>query len=87
MTAPDIHIHPIRDLVAHTLDADCVCGPLTVHMQDLVTGETWWLIRHHALDQRDVHQRTADEKAGIIERAVRRLLRRFLGRGWQSTPV
>jgi len=83
--APDIHIHPRRDLIAHTLTDDCACGPRAELVGEMDTGVTWWLIRHHALDGRDRRAHTADEKAGPLERAVRRTVRKLFGRGWHVT--
>lgn len=49
---PDsFHVSPRRDLIAHDLSDDCVCGPTTepVKRED---GSIGWVITHHALDGR-----------------------------------
>ncbi len=47
-----LHIKPVGDIVEHTDDDYCVCGPQpeAVKRPD---GSIGWLIIHHALDGRD----------------------------------
>jgi hypothetical protein len=45
------HVVPINDLVEHSEDEDCACGPdsIPVKRED---GSVGWVISHHALDGR-----------------------------------
>lgn len=46
------HVIPNEDLVEHTLDEDCVCGP-SCEMVHTTTGDQGWLYVHSALDGRE----------------------------------
>lgn len=50
----EVHVVPLGDLVEH-LPEDCVCGPRTepVPRDD---GSMGWLIVHHSLDGRELHE-------------------------------
>ncbi|WP_179278339.1 hypothetical protein [Rhodococcus sp. 15-649-2-2] len=54
MTVGDIHVVPVNDLIEH-LDDDCPCGATTepVPRDD---GSVGWLITHHSLDGRELHE-------------------------------
>lgn len=45
------HVMPTNDLVEHTLDEGCACGPDTKPI-DREDGSVGWVIEHHALDGR-----------------------------------
>ncbi len=50
------HVVPINDLIEHETDgSDCVCGPTTepVPRED---GSMGWVISHHSLDGRELHE-------------------------------
>jgi hypothetical protein len=50
-----LHIAPRDDLIVHdtsTTEADCICGPRTVPVEQK-HGGTGWLIVHHSLDGRE----------------------------------
>lgn len=48
-----VHIRPRNDLMWHTLDDECPCGPTSTYL-DLDTDiTTRWLTVHHALDGRE----------------------------------
>jgi hypothetical protein len=51
-----VHVHPVTDVVEHTLADDCVCGPTPdgVHRED---GSTGWVTVHHSLDGREHRER------------------------------
>ena len=51
----DTHVVPVGDLVAHELDAGCVCGP-DVELVRRVSGGDGWLLVHHALDGRELSE-------------------------------
>jgi hypothetical protein len=51
-----VHVYPNADLIDHETEGDnCVCGVTTepVHCPD---GSYGWLIVHHSLDGREVHE-------------------------------
>lgn len=53
------HCYPLMDLVTHTAEDDCVCGPRTeLHQED---DHDLWLVMHHSLDARETreHQRAS----------------------------
>lgn len=52
-----VHVHPLRDLVAHTFDRDgeCVCGPTAERLEDDDGGDAW-MWTHHSLDGRERHE-------------------------------
>jgi hypothetical protein len=50
-----LHIAPQGDLITHdtsSTEADCVCGPRTVPVEQK-HGGYGWLIVHHSLDGRE----------------------------------
>lgn len=47
-----LHVVPIADLVEHTSDDDCSCGP-TVKPIKGADGAVDWLMVHHSLDGRE----------------------------------
>lgn len=57
MANPDVvHTYPVNDLIVHELEGDdCPCGPTTepVPRDD---GSMGWLISHHSLDGRELHE-------------------------------
>jgi hypothetical protein len=50
-----LHVHPLDDLIEHTLDDECPCGPedRPVERED---GSIGWLTVHHSLDGRERHE-------------------------------
>jgi hypothetical protein len=51
-----IHTIPVNDLIEHDTDSDdCACGPAieAVFADD---GSNGWLISHHSLDGRELHE-------------------------------
>lgn len=55
MTAGTLHVMPIADLVEHSEDEDCVCGPRTEPAQR-DDGSMGWVLVHHSLDGREAHE-------------------------------
>lgn len=58
-----VHVFPVDDLVEHDTDGgDCVCGPTTepVERND---GSMGWLVVHHSLDGRELHEQPTTERA------------------------
>ncbi|WP_178880218.1 hypothetical protein [Streptomyces acidiscabies] len=47
-----LHVVPIGDLVDHTSDDDCVCGPRAEPVKG-DDGSVDWLMIHHSLDGRE----------------------------------
>lgn len=45
------HVLPVRDVVGHELDEDCVCGPRAEHVPNW-RGDGWVLV-HASLDGRE----------------------------------
>lgn len=53
MSAGDVHVLPINDLIDHEdAGSDCPCGP-TVEPVPRDDGSMGWLIVHHSLDGRE----------------------------------
>lgn len=52
MSADDVHVMPIDDLIEHDEADDCVCVPRLdpVERED---GSIGWVIVHHSLDGRE----------------------------------
>lgn len=48
----EAHVRPVDDLVEHTFDADCICGPRVETDED--TGN--YVVVHHSLDGREEHE-------------------------------
>jgi len=48
----EVHVLPIRDLIDHTEDADCICGT-TTEPCPRDDGSMAWLISHFSLDGRE----------------------------------
>lgn len=50
----EVHVRPVGDLVDHSLDDQCPCGPRwePVKRED---GSVGWVVVHHSLDGREVH--------------------------------
>lgn len=47
-----LHLYPLRDLIVHTAEDDCVCGPA----EHLITSDDdsdQWYYKHHSLDARE----------------------------------
>lgn len=50
-----LHVVPTDDLIEHTDDPDCTCGPQPeLVMQD---GGDVWIYTHHSLDGRELTER------------------------------
>lgn len=49
-----LHTWPLGDLVAHELSPDCVCAP--EQSESEIRGDTWLLLTHHSLDQREARE-------------------------------
>lgn len=54
-----VHIHPIGDLIEHTLDEDCVCGP-TLEIQVVEGQPDGHMYTHWPLDK-DLEDDEPDE--------------------------
>lgn len=52
-----LHVRPLRDLVAHDLDEQCVCGPDVEAVPAGADGRTGVLVLHHSLDGRELRER------------------------------
>lgn len=50
-----VHVMPLNDVVEHEESEDCLCGPSieAVFRED---GSNGWLIIHHSLDGRELHE-------------------------------
>lgn len=48
-----LHVVPVGDLIAHTSDDDCACGPTAKPVQR-DDGSISWLMVHHSLDGREL---------------------------------
>lgn len=50
-----LHVHPLDDLIEHTLDDECPCIPedRPVERED---GSVGWLAVHHSLDGRERYE-------------------------------
>jgi hypothetical protein len=57
VTADDLHVHPLHDLIEHELTGDCPCGPRPepVKRDD---GSVGWLLVHNSLDGREKREVT-----------------------------
>lgn len=53
-----VHVEPINDLIEHEDSDGCVCGP-DVEAVFLEDGSNGWLISHHSLDGRELHEDAA----------------------------
>ena len=47
-----LHVSPVGDLIDHTADDDCPCGPRTEPVQR-EDGSMGWVVVHHSLDGRE----------------------------------
>lgn len=54
------HVTPVDDLIEHDTSGDeaCICGPDTVPVER-GDGSFGWLVSHHSLDGRELHEATA----------------------------
>ena len=54
------HVLPVNDLVEHEADEGtaCVCGP-DVEPVECDDGSINWLVSHHSLDGRELHEADA----------------------------
>jgi hypothetical protein len=52
VSADDLHVHPVNDLIDHELTGECPCGPQArpVERSD---GSMGWLMVHNSLDARE----------------------------------
>ena len=57
ISADEVHVVPLNDLVGHTADGECVCGPETepVPRND---GSMGWVVSHQSLDRRELQEGT-----------------------------
>lgn len=55
-----LHVLPVDDLVGHTKDAECVCGPEETWAQNGLTGELRSIFVHHSLDGRELREGLRD---------------------------
>lgn len=46
------HVYPVNDLIEHTIDDDCVCGP-TQYPARRDDGSIGWIVVHYSLDGRE----------------------------------
>jgi hypothetical protein len=51
-----VHTYPVNDLIEHTVDDSCVCGP-TAEPVIREDGSIGWLLIHHSLDNREADER------------------------------
>lgn len=54
----EAHVRPIDDLVEHSFDADCVCGPRID--EDEETGNI--VVVHHSLDGREQYEEDCEDE-------------------------
>lgn len=47
-----LHVTPVGDLIAHTSDDDCLCGPEAKPIKR-GDGSIGWIVVHHSLDGRE----------------------------------
>jgi hypothetical protein len=63
MTTPDetwsAHVVPGEDLIEHSANEECICGP-TARPVQRDDGSYGWVYMHHALDGRSATQNGAD---------------------------
>lgn len=50
----EVHVVPIGDVWTHE-EVDCTCGP-TVEPVPRDDGSFGWLVTHHSLDGRELHE-------------------------------
>lgn len=51
-----LHTYPVNDLIDHEVDGDdCPCGPTTEPVPR-ADGSFGWLVTHHSLDGRELHE-------------------------------
>lgn len=50
-----LHVVPVGDVVEHTSEDDCVCGP-TAKLIKGQDGSTQWIMIHHSLDGREIEE-------------------------------
>lgn len=56
MSAGDHHVYPVDDLIEHdTSGGECVCGP-EVQPVERDDGSVAFVIAHHSLDGRELHE-------------------------------
>lgn len=59
-----VHVYPVADLIEHDTDGgDCVCGPDVEHVE--ADDGDGWLILHHSLDGRELHEDDDGWKEGV----------------------
>lgn len=51
------HVRPCSDLVEHTLDEGCACGPRPQLLKDSKGGDVWMFV-HPSLDGREANEST-----------------------------
>ena len=49
----EAHVVPLNDLIEHTSDDECACGPEARPMPQ-ADGSMKWLMIHHSLDGREL---------------------------------
>lgn len=49
------HVLPVNDVIDHTEDDHCLCGPRSEGVQR-EDGSYGWVIVHHSLDGREAHE-------------------------------
>ncbi|MEV2239508.1 hypothetical protein [Micromonospora sp. NPDC049891] len=52
MAYDDLHVTPVGDLIDHTTDDTCLCGPRPERVTR-ADGSDGWLHIHHSLDGRE----------------------------------
>lgn len=51
-----VHVFPLDDLIDHDLDGgDCPCGPTDIPVER-DDGSFGWVVSHHSLDGRELHE-------------------------------
>lgn len=48
----ELHVVPRGDVIDHTTDEDCICGPTTTPVS-IDDGSMGWRVTHHSLDGRE----------------------------------
>jgi len=74
-TADEHHIIPLRDVILHDPNDDCICGPHGEH-----TRYGAWIYVHHSLDDRERHEDPIRWWRRIWKLVTRREM-------WRDVPV
>ena len=50
-----MHVIPVRDMIEHVSNDDCLCGPTEVPIER-DDGSVGWVTMHHSLDGREASE-------------------------------